>query len=337
MKCDIVIPVWNQLSLTRDCIESITKNTAGGYRLIVVDNASADDMKSFLKGLEAEKGKSLLVIRNDSNLGFIKAVNRGIMASNAPYVCILNNDTLVTRGWLEEMIRIIDAAKDIGIVNPSSNNLGQKPAPGESVESYAKNFKPESGKFIELGSAIGFCMLVKRELFDKIGLFDEVYGMGNFEDSDFSRRAVQEGYRCVRARGAYVYHRENSSFRKLDTFDEGFRRNREIYEFRWGKPKRIAYILDSYDSNTLKRLNQEAVRLARMGNWVWYFSKDRIETLQHSNIIYNDIGPKNFYLTALFRLLKKKKKFDQIFVSEEKFGLLLSHLSFIHKAKVSCY
>ena len=337
MKCDIVMPVWNQLSLTRDCVDSITKNTDPIYRLIIIDNASGDDMKSYLKDLEAEIGERLLVIRNDSNLGFIKAVNQGIKASVAPYICLLNNDTIVTKGWLEEMMRVMESAKDIGIINPSSNNLGQRPPAGESIEKFAEHLSQESGKSIELGSAVGFCMLVRRELFDKIGLFDEAYGMGNFEDSDFSRRAVQEGYRCVRSRGAYVYHRENSSFRKLDTFDEGFRRNREIYEFRWGKPKRIAYILDSYNSNTLRRLNQEAVRLARMGNWVWYFSKDRIEIPQHSNIIYNEIGPKNFYFTALFRLLKKKKKFDQIFVSEEKFGSLLSHLSFIHKAKINYY
>jgi GT2 family glycosyltransferase len=337
MKCDIVIPVWNQLSFTRDCVESIRKNTAPGYRLIIIDNASDDEMKTYLKALEADKASPILVIRNDSNLGFIKAVNQGIRASSAPYVCILNNDTIVAKCWLWEMVDIMEAAKDVGIVNPSSNNLGQKPAPGEPIELYAENFKRESGKYIEVGSAIGFCMLVRKELFDKIGLLDEVYGMGNFEDSDFSRRAVQEGYRCVRARGAYVYHRENSSFREIGTFDEDFKRNREIFEFRWGKPRRIAYILDNYDANTLMRLNMEAVRLARLGNWVWYFSKDRVEIPMHSNIIHNDIGAKNFHITALYRLLKRKKKFDEIFVGEERFGSLLSHLSFIHKAKVSYY
>ncbi|MCM8761338.1 MAG: glycosyltransferase family 2 protein, partial [Candidatus Omnitrophica bacterium] len=268
MKCDIIIPVWNNLSFTKDCVESIRNNTKTGYRLIIIDNASTDDTRKYLEGLKTAGEIPLLLVRNSENLGFIKAVNHGMALSDAPFVCLLNNDTIVTEGWLEEMISIAERSDDIGIVNPSSNNLGQRPAPGEPLERYAERLKPLRGKYIELGSAIGFCMLLKRDLISKIGFFDEIYGMGNFEDTDFSRRAVKEGYRCVRACGAYVYHRENASFRRLKTFDEDFRRNKEIYEFRWGKPRRIAYVLDTYDQNVLKKLFSEATRLARAGNWV---------------------------------------------------------------------
>lgn len=337
MKCDIIIPVWNELAFTKDCIDSIRKNTDSDYRLVIIDNASQSDTKNYLEGVKASGEFSVTLIRNDENLGFVKAVNQGINASNAPFVCLLNNDTLVAKGWLKEMIDIADSAGDIGIINPSSNNLGQRPASGEPIELYAEKFRQSAGQFVELGAAIGFCMLIKREVISKVGLFDEIYGMGNFEDTDFSRKAVNEGYRCVRACGAYVYHRENSSFGKVKTFSEDFERNKEIFEFRWGKPKRIAYILDHYDANTLKRLEVDSMKLARNGNWVWFFTKDVPQIPAHSNIVTVAFRGGNFYVKTIFKILTKKKRFGEIYVGGERFGRFLEALQFIHKAKVRYY
>jgi GT2 family glycosyltransferase len=338
MNCDIIIPVWNQLTFTKDCVDSIFKNTTGvDYRLIIIDNASGDETKKYLISLKESRPSGILLIRNEVNLGFVKAVNQGIAASTAQYVCLLNNDTLVTKDWLKEMVAIAQTAEDIGIVNPSSNNLGQKPAPGEPIELYAEKITKNSGEFIELGAGIGFCMLIKRKLFEKIGAFDEIYGMGNFEDTDFSRRSAQAGFRSVRACGAYVYHRENTSFSKVKTFDDDFKRNREIFEFRWGKPRRIAYILDKIDTGMLKKVNGDSMAFARQGNWVWYFVKDPIVTPRHSNIIVKYFPDSWFYPKAIFGVLKRKKKFNEILVGDEKIGRVLSALSFIHKAVIKYY
>jgi GT2 family glycosyltransferase len=250
----------------------------------------------------------------------------------------LNNDTTTTEGWLKAMMDISESDPLIGIVNPSSNNLGQRPDKDEPVELYAERIsKGNRGKFVELGAAIGFCMLIKRSVIKKIGMFDEVYGMGNFEDTDFSRRAVQEGYKCVRACGAYVYHRESSSFNKVGTFDEDFKRNKEIYEFRWGKPKRVAYILDSYDANILRRLEIESLRLARNGDWVWYYVREPMNIPPHSNIQTVEFKPKDFYAGTIFKILTKKKRYSAIYVGTSRLGKILEVLSFIHKAKVGYY
>lgn len=337
MKCDIIIAVWNQLAFTKDCIDSVLKNTDVDYRLIIIDNASDDRTRGYLEGLKEMKRPPVTLVRNEKNLGFIKAVNQGMGLSDAECVLILNNDTLVAANWLNIMMNILNKSQDIGIVNPSSNSLGQRPARGEPIEIYAEKLKGESDNFVEVGSAIGFCMLIKKEVIQKIGFFDEIYGRGNFEDTDFSRRAIKEGYRCVRACGAYVYHREGASFNRVKTFDEDFRRNKEIYEFRWGRSERIAYVLDRYDANILKKVSLESLKLARGGNWVWFFSKDDVDVPIHSNIIYNKIPSKKFYMGAIFKILKKKKKFDKIFVGEAGFGRILECLSFIHKAAVNYY
>ena len=337
MRCDIVIPVWNQPGFTKDCVDSVVKNTIDvDYRIIIIDNASGEETKNYLEGLKASLGAGVLLIRNENNLGFVKAANQGMRLSNAPYVCLLNNDTLVTGGWLSEMIRIAESSSLIGLVNPSSNNLGQKPDKGESIENFAGKLKKDAGAFVEIGSAIGFCMLIKKEVIERIGVFDEIYGMGNFEDTDYSRRAIKEGYICARAGGAYVYHREGASFGRDSTFDENFERNRQIYEFRWGKRRWIAYVIPSLDDDMIKVLERDIMPEARKGLWIWCFSDRKIDLPRHSNIIPS-VFTKNFYLKTLWKILTRKKRFSQIFVTNEGFAGVLKRLSFIHKAKVFPY
>ena len=352
MICDIVIAVWNNLKLTKDCIDSIIVNTdidsstelaidpersrKVDYRLIIIDNASDDDTKRYLEGVKDREGQRVLLIRNENNLGFIKAVNQGMRLSKAPYVCLINNDTIVTRGWLSEMVRVAESSPKIGLINPSSNTLGQKPDRVESVDGYADKLKKDAASFSEIGSAIGFCMLIKREVIDKIGVFDEIYGMGNFEDTDYSRRAIKEGYICARANRAYVFHDEGSSFIRNSAFDENFERNRQIYEFRWGKRRWIAYIISSFDDNTIKAMEKDVMPKARLGLWVWYFCNKRLALPEHSNIIAN-VFDRYFYLKTLWKVLTKKKRFSEIFVTDERFARVLEKLAFIHKAKVHIY
>lgn len=337
MKCDIVIPVWNQLDLTKDCIDSVSKNTRDvDYRIIIIDNASGKETRNYLESLKALLGKNLLLIRNENNLGFVRAANQGMRLSDASYVCLLNNDAVTTDGWLGEMISVAGSRPSIGLVNPSSNTLGQRPDKKVSIEEYALYIKRQAGLWEEIGSAIGFCMLIKREVIDKIGVFDEIYGMGNFEDTDYSRRAIKEGYLCVRAQGAYVYHREGTSFGRDRAFDENFERNRQIYEFRWGKRRWIAYILNPSDEYTLNKFNNDALNTARNGFWVWSFSKNHLSLPRHSNIIAAEFN-KNFYIKTLFKILFKKKRFSEIYVTDEGLTKVLKGLSFIHKAKVYSY
>ncbi len=316
MNCDIIIPVWNNLALTRACIDSVLKNTDAECRIIIIDNASDEETRRYLEGLKALERPPVTIIRNEKNLGFVKAVNQGIAASNAPCVCVLNNDTVVTKGWLKEMIGVLNALDDIGIVNPSSNNLGQRPARGETVEVYAEKLRPSQERFAELGSAIGFCMLIKRAVIDRIGRFDEIYGIGNFEDTDYSRRAVKEGYKCVRACRAYVWHKEGGSFVRTKEFDSAFKRNKAIYEERWGKMRRILYRLAGKNASLSKDDVADILNAARMGNWVHIYMRkgsDLKGLPGHSNILIKTFPTAFFKLRTDLKILTKKKRFDEIF------------------------
>ena len=336
MKCDIIIPVWNQLEFTKECISSIFKNTAHAFHLIIIDNASNLATQSYLSRLARGKGRQVTLLRNNANLGFVKAVNRGIRQSDADYLCFLNNDTRVTPGWLTEMVKIADSHKEIGIVNPNSNTLGCKPERSQVPEEIAQGLKVYTGQWSELGLATGFCMLVKRAVIEAIGYFDEAYGMGNFEDADFCKRAQQSGYLCVCAKAAYVYHHERRSFIKFKRFDEDFERNQRIFYDKWGKPKRLIYILTKDSPAFRARINREALNLARRGDIVWIFfkSRDKRDINKHSNI-YAYIFPKRFFnLVSIWRILKRKKKFDRIVTDDEDYARMLNKFSKMHRAEV---
>ena len=86
MPCDIIIPIWNQLELTKNCIEHIIKNTKYPYRLILIDNGSEAETNAYLRAFKEKKIVETELIRDEKNLGFVKAVNQGMRISNASYV-----------------------------------------------------------------------------------------------------------------------------------------------------------------------------------------------------------------------------------------------------------
>jgi GT2 family glycosyltransferase len=333
MSCDIIIPVWNEPVHTKRCIESIVSRTRFPYRLIMVDNASGPDTAGYLRETAAATGA--VYIRNTRNEGFVRAANRGLERSDAPYACIMNNDTIATEGWLTEMVKVAGLDEAIGIVNPSSNNLGQHTG-RLTPEEYAGTIRRLSGQFIEMGACLGFCMLIKRELLGKIGRFDEIYERGNFEETDYCRRAEREGYYCVRAKGAYVYHHMKTSFVKFGDYEESFRRNREIFNRRWGRPRRVLYIVTRRSDKLFDRMGREALRSARGGNWVWFFCKkggERPAVREHSNIRFISVPEAFFGWNCLVRILKKKKRFDSIYADDPRLAQRIKSYGRFHGAE----
>lgn len=336
MKVDIIIPIWNQLDFTKECIDSVFKNTKFSFHLIVIDNASDRPTKDYLEKLAQDKKDSVTLLRNEKNLGFVKATNQGIKQSSAPYICLLNNDTQVTEGWLREMVKVAESRQDIGIVNASSNTLGYHPDRGESLEAMAKRMKSFTGEYSELAWATGFCMLIKRKVIERVGLLDEIYGMGTFEDADFCKRAQGFGYLSVCAYAAYVYHRERRSFIKHRKFDRNFERNRQIFYAKWGKSQRILYVLVKGNPMYMEKVKQEVLKLARQGHIVWLFLKeqDKQKFKGHSNIYIYNLPKTLFNWVSFWRILKRKKKFDKIYVDDESYGKRLNSFKCFHKTEV---
>lgn len=333
-RCDIIIPVWNEKELTQRCIDRIKKHTKYPFRLIIIDNGSDKKTKEYLENEKEKLSSQFILLRNDRNLGFVKAVNQGFGKADSPYICVLNNDTLVCENWLTNMIDLFRKNNDIGIINPSSNVLGQHANP-EKIDSFAASLEAEKGLYQKMDFCRGFCMLFKKSLLDKAGPFDEIFDMGYFEEADFCKRAKQQGCICVRSKSSYVYHADRASFRDIKNLNDLFEKNKIIFYKRWGRPLRIAAVIENTDSlNSYVRVINN---LLDKGHDVLVLCKKgiRINGIEdHINLKFKDIGWP-FFFSFFYKIIerKKKKKIKAILADNGKRNIL-ENTRFIHKAEI---
>ncbi len=235
-RTSIVIVTHNLVDYTRACVSSIRHLTDEPYELVFVDNGSTDDTLKYLESLG-----DATVIRNKTNRGFPAAANQGIQASVGEQILLLNNDTVVTTGWLRRLLTCLRSDSRIGLVGPRSNAVsGAQQIPTTYSDlTLLDGFAWELGRSHdrqceEADRLVGFCLLVKREVFDKIGRLDEQFGIGNFEDDDFCRRARAAGYRAMIAKDAFVHHVGGATFREAGVdFERLMRENQERYHAKW--------------------------------------------------------------------------------------------------------
>ncbi|MFQ5730916.1 MAG: glycosyltransferase [Planctomycetaceae bacterium] len=235
----IVIACHNELACTRQCVDSIRLLTDEPYELIVIDNGSTDGTPAYLASLSGAA-----VITNRENRGFPAAANQGLEASQGEQVLLLNNDTLATTGWLRRMLDTLHRDPAIGLVGPCSNNVsGPQQVPvGYHDLSELDGFAWErglqlSGRITDLDRLVGFCLLIRRDVIDRVGGFDERFGIGNFEDDDFCRRAKEAGFRAVVAEDAFVHHFGSRTFQGIGVDFAGLLKENAVkYREKWSQP-----------------------------------------------------------------------------------------------------
>jgi GT2 family glycosyltransferase len=211
----IVILTRNALDYTKLCIDSIRKHTPEHMELIFIDNGSTDGTVPYLQTIANSK-----LIRNDYNKGFSVGCNQGMAEAAGEYIILLNNDTVVTAGWLTRLLGWLKQDPSIGIVGPCTNFAYSAqmvhPVPYQSMEEmelFAKVLMNHyEGKGIVAERLIGFCMAFHRNLIETIGGLDEQFFPGCYEDDDFCLRTRISGKRLWVAKDVYVHHHGNISF-----------------------------------------------------------------------------------------------------------------------------
>ena len=190
----LVIPVYNQVMHTMQCLESIQRLSDQAGEVIIVNNASTDSTTEYLKGVDVH------VISNATNLGCAKAWNQGIQASHGDIVGILNNDIVVTPGWLPALLNFMERT-GCGIVSPA---MREGPLDYE-LDKYAAAYTTACHRATRSG-LLGACMFIRRSVFDRIGLFDEAFTYGGCEDIDFLWRAQKAQIRTAVTGSAFIHH-----------------------------------------------------------------------------------------------------------------------------------
>ncbi|HVT44048.1 MAG TPA: glycosyltransferase [Thermoanaerobaculia bacterium] len=243
-RASIIIVTYNNLEMNRMCLESLYATMDWpNFEVFVVDNASADGTPEYLRGIESSHS-NLTVILNERNAGFAAANNQAMMLSSGDYIALLNNDTVLARGWLSSLIRHLHRDRRIGLIGPSTNAIGNEAmidagySDVEAMPGWARNYtRVHQDELFEIPMLAMFCVAIRREVFEEIGPLDEQFGIGMFEDDDYALRVRAAGYRVVCARDAFVHHWMKAAFGKIppDEYEQLFLRNRTLYEAKWGR------------------------------------------------------------------------------------------------------
>lgn len=238
-KASIIIVTHNGLhENTMPCLESVFKTAAcADYELIIVDNNSNDDTQNYLQQLSSHNPKIKLVL-NKTNRGFSGGNNDGIRVSSGDYLVLLNNDTIVTVGWLERLLSPLIEDKAIGMAGPVSNAVGNEQliyTEGKTPEEIVKEgliwCSMSNGDRFESDMLSFFCIAIRRDVIETIGLLDEDYGLGYFEDDDYCVRVKRAGYKMICAEDAFIYHGGAKSFNRMrKTTHALLKRNRKLLE-----------------------------------------------------------------------------------------------------------
>ncbi|CAB1073856.1 hypothetical protein D1AOALGA4SA_1975 [Olavius algarvensis Delta 1 endosymbiont] len=246
----IVILTHNQIEYTKKCLESIYSHTIEPFELVIVDNGSSDGTPDYLETEVAgrKSGVEVKIIRNRDNLGFAAGNNQGIAAAIGEYIILLNNDVVVTRGWLRRLIGCADQNPGNGVVGPRTNfitgpqrmdQVSYDQNTLDGLDEYANQLATEfRGKSHYCWRLVGFCMLIKREVINKIGGLDPCYGLGNFEDDDFCIRLQLAGYKGRIAEDCFVHHFGGKTFEGAGIdYQDSLNRNWAIFKQKWAIPQ----------------------------------------------------------------------------------------------------
>lgn len=219
---DIIIPIYNALDYLKECLDSIRMHTDLSLdRVIMIDDCSPDPL--VWPWVEQQKSENIIVMQNEHNLGFSGTINRGISMSCRD-VILLNTDTVVTSGWVDKICRCAYSDPDIATVTPFSNAaticsipqyLADNTIPHNLGPDYYNTIveKTSIRRYPRISVAVGFCMYIKREVIDLIGVFDaQTFQLGYGEENDFCWRASEMGYSHRLCDDTFIYHKGTASF-----------------------------------------------------------------------------------------------------------------------------
>jgi O-antigen biosynthesis protein len=263
----IIIPTYNQRDYLQKCIESIQQYTTLPYEIIVIDNGSDDGTSDYLASIRNRIRYRI----QETNEGFAGAVNEGLRLAMGSTLLFLNNDTLVTRGWLENLLACVMEDPKTGLAGPVTNYISGDQLIAvtyetvEQMHQFAEaNNRQDPARRVPTTRLTGFCVLMRREFFERLGYMDEGFRFGNCEDDDYGIRARLLGCNLIISHDTFIHHFGSVSMRALGaSFEEVYAANLAYFSEKWGDsnalidmastlwPHTQARMIDYYPSEAL--------------------------------------------------------------------------------------
>jgi GT2 family glycosyltransferase len=244
-KASIIIPVCNQLSTTRLCVQGIADNTGTDFEIVVVDNGSTDGTPGYFEDLRNRL--NVRVLRNSENEGAIRAINQGLSAATGEYACVMHNDVVIREnGWLEKMTSLYEKDGSFGLAGFAGRRFIDKKARVDestlvhSLTNEGLDTPPMVKKAEEVAVVDGLCLFSRLNLFKEVGCLDEVYEWMHFYDLDISFKFLKAGYKNI-VINVKCYHINNGGntrfsedYKKIVSDDAGLlNKNSAIFRKKW--------------------------------------------------------------------------------------------------------
>lgn len=227
----IIIVNWNGGQMFNNCLKSLEDLDYPKWELILVDNGSKDKSQYLIEkhNLKCQRYE---LIQNKTNLGFAEPNNQGYKVSKGKYILLLNNDTKIKSDFLRIMVEKMEEEPRVGVSQPKIY-LMEKPGYLDNTGSYITKtglLKHEGflekdgsrfGKEKEIFAAKGACMLIRREIVKKVGLFDKDF-FAYFEESDFCWKSWILGYSTIYYPKTYIFHKLGATSKKMNQISVNF-------------------------------------------------------------------------------------------------------------------
>jgi GT2 family glycosyltransferase len=246
-EASVLVVTRDNLPFLRLCLESVLAQMGDrAIELVVVDNGSQDGTGEYLAAL-AERNAHVRVIANRENASFAAANNQAAAVARGEVLVLLNDDTIVTAGWLDRLLAHLQDST-VGMVGPTTNRTGNEAQIdsdyrtwGELVSFAERRAAEHAGETFEIPTLTMFCVALRQDTYVRVGPLDERFEAGMLEDDDYSRRVREAGLRLLCADDVFVHHFGETSFGKLVASGEYARvleANQARFAEKWREPWR---------------------------------------------------------------------------------------------------
>ena len=220
------------------------KTAYPNYELIVLDNGSTDGTVEYLNEVNERKDPRVKIIINPENSGFAGGNNIAIDQATGEFIMLLNNDTVITKGWLTNAVKHMENDPKCGMCGAVTNSIGNEAMIGvnyknlKELASFAFQYTRihNNETYTNVDRLAMFCTLIRKDIMDKYGKLDANYQVGMFEDDDYAQVVKSAGYKLIIAEDVFVHHVNNASFKKLQSeeYKKIFEKNKKLFEEKWG-------------------------------------------------------------------------------------------------------
>jgi glycosyltransferase involved in cell wall biosynthesis len=254
---DIIVSIWNRPIETRNCLINLIDHSPNA-RFILVDNGSDRDTERMLEEFAEILDHRALLLRNNTNQGYVRAVNRGLAQTEASFIAIIRNTTIVTDGWLEPLISLAGKRSEAGVIIPRLIP-GTAGKAGKGGEPAALPIEADHGSLA--------AMLLKKRLYDAIGGIDENLDGGTWCLKDYSRRAYLAGFLTIKSGEGTVCFTDEIPLGSVERRERLVQRSIEHYRNRWGgENSYCVYFPKGTDLNLLRQRVDSFLQGARQGH-----------------------------------------------------------------------